>query len=376
MRVDIRRFLGYGFGERLPVHQTISHAQTRRFVDAALFERLFLRSVALCREHGLIDGTHLSVDGFHVEADAALPSLRASLAPLADAPRRRGRRTLAGGRRATATACDVPDGAERPQLVLAEPRSGPTPRRRSSNASSTSRTDPDARLRGKPGQRPHLVHRAQIAVTPRRAASWRAWASAPTASRATRWSRSSSAPASPARSWNRSAPTRGSRPSASGPASPSCVSSPSCRPSARCCPPTATRRPTPSARRSPRARAARPPRGSGPTCGGWPTPRAARELKTSMVSAARAAAAPVSSTSNCCSAAPRSTSNASPAAPTPPPAAGPATAQADVDHQAAHHALTDSASTFAALSPIAPTASAAWTITVSLNCAARGSPSS
>src|SRR4051794_22997258 len=59
VRVDVRRFLGYGFGERLPVHQTISHAQTRRFVDARLFERLFLRSVALCREHGLIDGTHL-----------------------------------------------------------------------------------------------------------------------------------------------------------------------------------------------------------------------------------------------------------------------------------------------------------------------------
>src|SRR5436190_27146 len=84
MRVDIRRFVGYGFGERLPVHQTISHAQTRRFVDARLFERLFLRSVALCREHGLIDGTHLSVDGFHVEADAALASLRASLAPVDD----------------------------------------------------------------------------------------------------------------------------------------------------------------------------------------------------------------------------------------------------------------------------------------------------
>src|SRR4051794_23055330 len=84
MRVDIRRFLGYGFMERLPVHQTISHAQTRRFVDAKLFERLFLRSVALCREHGLIDGTHLSVDGFHVEADAALAGLRACLAPVED----------------------------------------------------------------------------------------------------------------------------------------------------------------------------------------------------------------------------------------------------------------------------------------------------
>ena len=84
MRVDIRRFLGYGLHERFPVHQTISHAQTRRFVDAKLFERLFLRSVALCREHGLIDGTHLSVDGFHVEANAALASLRASLSSVED----------------------------------------------------------------------------------------------------------------------------------------------------------------------------------------------------------------------------------------------------------------------------------------------------
>jgi transposase len=164
MRVDIRRFLGYGFSERLPVHQTISHAQTRRFVDAKLFERLFLRSVALCKEHGLIDGTHLSVDGFHVEADAALASLRASLAPVEDDDR--------GGVAAeTPSACGRGDGAvcaqtPRSQLTLVEPRSGPTPKRHSSNATSGSRTDPDAKLRGKPGQRPHLVHRGQIAVDP------------------------------------------------------------------------------------------------------------------------------------------------------------------------------------------------------------------
>ncbi len=154
LRMDIRRFLGYGFSERLPVHQTISHAQTRRFVDAMLFERLFLRSVALCKEHGLIDGTHLSVDGFHVEADAALNSLRASLTPIdGDGDG------------------DGDDSVESrggpPGLALAEPRTGPPPRRRSSNATSVSMTDPDAKLRGKPGQRPHLVHRGQIAIDPK-----------------------------------------------------------------------------------------------------------------------------------------------------------------------------------------------------------------
>src|SRR3954469_662805 len=170
MRVDIRRFLGYGFMERLPVHQTISHAQTRRFVDAKLFERLFLRSVALCREHGLIDGTQLSVDGFDVEADAALASLRGSLAPVEDDGAALSAGTAGASEPARAPGDsdgDVPAGTgERAQLALAEPRSGPTPKRRSSNATAASRTDPDAKLRGKPGQRPHLVHRGQIAVDP------------------------------------------------------------------------------------------------------------------------------------------------------------------------------------------------------------------
>jgi transposase len=160
LRMDIRRFLGYGFSERLPVHQTISHAQTRRFVDGTLFERLFVRSVALCKEHGLIDGTHLSVDGFHVEADAALNSLRASLTPI-DGD---------GGDDDDGDGDDCvgsPDAGGPPALALAEPRSGPAPKRRSSNATSVSQTDPDARLRGKPGQRPHLVHRAQIAIDPK-----------------------------------------------------------------------------------------------------------------------------------------------------------------------------------------------------------------
>jgi hypothetical protein len=150
------------------VHQTISHAQTRRFVDAKLFERLFLRSVALCQQHGLIDGMHLSVDGFHVEANAALASLRASLGPVENcgdgghepspSAEREGGEGGDGDRRVEGS---------RPQLALVEPRSGPTPKRRSSNATSTSRSDPDARLRHKPGQRPHLVYRGQIAVDPK-----------------------------------------------------------------------------------------------------------------------------------------------------------------------------------------------------------------
>jgi transposase len=153
----IRRFLGYGLGERLPAHQTVSEAHSCRFVDARVFEQAFQRTVALCAEHDLLDGTHLSVDAFHAEADAALKSLRASLA-LVPAPS--AARAEPGGE-------EPAPPAGPPQLSLAEPRSGPTPKRRSSNQTSVSRTDPDAKLRGKPGQRPHLVHRGQVAVDPK-----------------------------------------------------------------------------------------------------------------------------------------------------------------------------------------------------------------
>lgn len=142
LRLDLRRFLGYGLGERLPVHATVSLNQTRRFIDGQLFERLFTRSVALCREHELLNGTHLSIDGFHVEANAALSSLRASLHPAPEPE--------SGAH----TEPDTP--TTPPQLSLAPPRRGPTPRRTSSNATAISTTDPDARLRHTPGQRAHL----------------------------------------------------------------------------------------------------------------------------------------------------------------------------------------------------------------------------
>ena len=157
LRLDLRRFLGFGFHERLPVHQTLSHAQTRRFVDGALFERLFLRSLDLCKQHGLVEGSHLSIDGFHAEADAALASLRASLALVA----------LDELGEKEPVKAEPPPLSAPPQLSLAEPRSGPAPKRRSSNRTSVSRTDPDAKLRGKPGQRPHLVYRGHVAVDPK-----------------------------------------------------------------------------------------------------------------------------------------------------------------------------------------------------------------
>src|SRR3954454_7233547 len=105
----IRRFLGFGLTERLPDHSTFSHAQTRRFADSSVFEQLFTAVLRQCTDAGLVGGRRLLVDATHIEADAALKSLRAEL------------EVLDGDG-------DVADDAakSRPPLALAEPSSGPT----------------------------------------------------------------------------------------------------------------------------------------------------------------------------------------------------------------------------------------------------------
>ena len=146
----VRRFLGFGLTEALPHHSTFSHAQCRRFADSSVFEQLFTSVLRQCTDAGLVGGRRLLVDATHVEADAALKSLRAELSSIDGAG-------------------EDPAGPEdqRPDLRVPQPRSGPTPKRDASNATAVSLRDPDAKLRHKPGQRKHLVHRAQVAVDPK-----------------------------------------------------------------------------------------------------------------------------------------------------------------------------------------------------------------
>lgn len=153
--VSIRRFLGFGLTERLPDHSTFSHAQTQRFADSSVFEQLFTAVLRQCTDAGLVGGRRLLIDGTHIEADAALKSLRAELAPSGDGD--------GDGDESLPDGCAQP----RPALALAEPRSGPTPKRVASNATAVSVTDRDAKLRHKPGHRKHLVHRGQVAVDPK-----------------------------------------------------------------------------------------------------------------------------------------------------------------------------------------------------------------
>jgi len=120
---------------------------------------LFTAVLRQCTEAGLVGGRRLLVDATHVEADAALKSLRAELSAVEDASEEDGGEPVAGEA--------VEELPPRPMLALAGPRTGPTPKRTASNATAVSRSDPDAKLRHKPGHRTHLVHRAQVAVDPK-----------------------------------------------------------------------------------------------------------------------------------------------------------------------------------------------------------------
>ena len=159
--ISIRRFLGYGLTERLPDHSTFSVAQTKRFADSSVFEQLFTQVLRACTDAGLVGGRRLVIDGTHVEADAALKSLRAELSLVKDDDDQ-------PPRDSAKSPSDSGDGARsRPDLKLAKPRTGPTAKRRASNQTAVSQTDPDAKLRHKPGHRKHLVHRGQVAADPK-----------------------------------------------------------------------------------------------------------------------------------------------------------------------------------------------------------------
>ncbi len=77
--LSIRRFFGYGLTEALPHHATLSYVQCVRFAQLSVFEPLFTQVLAQCRQASLLDGGRLVVDATHVEASAALKSLRGEL---------------------------------------------------------------------------------------------------------------------------------------------------------------------------------------------------------------------------------------------------------------------------------------------------------
>src|ERR1700689_1372830 len=71
MHLAWRWFTGLGFDQEIPHHSTFSKNRHGRFQESKLFEQLFEQIVRQCVEVRRVQGTHLSVDGSFIEANAA-----------------------------------------------------------------------------------------------------------------------------------------------------------------------------------------------------------------------------------------------------------------------------------------------------------------
>ena len=74
MHLAWRWFTGLSFDQEIPHHSTFSKNRHGRFLESNLFQQLFEEIVDRCREAGLVEGEHLSVDGSFIPANASRSS--------------------------------------------------------------------------------------------------------------------------------------------------------------------------------------------------------------------------------------------------------------------------------------------------------------
>ena len=74
MHLAWRWFTGLSFDQEIPHHSTFSKNRHGRFLESNLFQQLFEEIVDRCREAGLVEGEHLSVDGRLIQANASRSS--------------------------------------------------------------------------------------------------------------------------------------------------------------------------------------------------------------------------------------------------------------------------------------------------------------
>ncbi len=73
LRIDYLWYLGYGLEDEIPNHSILSKA--RRRWGTEVFESLFKKTIALCLDAGLVDGSKLHVDASLIRADASKNSV-------------------------------------------------------------------------------------------------------------------------------------------------------------------------------------------------------------------------------------------------------------------------------------------------------------
>lgn len=154
-----RWFLGYDIDEALPVHSTLS--RTRALFGEELYAEVFQGVLALCVDAGLVAGKRQVADSALIKANASIDSMQ--------------RRVILEDASAWCRQVDA-ENAEAPEQSAGEdedsggpqpvelPPAGKESKRRRSNKTHRSATDPDARLARKPGKPTDMYYHGQVSV--------------------------------------------------------------------------------------------------------------------------------------------------------------------------------------------------------------------
>ena len=148
MHLGYRWFVGLSLEDKVPDHSTFSHNRHDRFHESTLFQEIFDEIVTQCMAHGLVRGSHLTVDATHIKANASFKSLEPVVVEMK--PKEYIDET---GRREPVTKPWEPgdDYPHRGEKI--------------SNSTHRSKTDPDARLARKaPGSGAQLAHSATYVI--------------------------------------------------------------------------------------------------------------------------------------------------------------------------------------------------------------------
>ena len=137
-----RWFIKYGIDEKIPDHSTISQTRRRKFSQSTLFQDLFDEVVKLCMERGYVKGETILTDSTAIKANASLDSL----CEVVITPREYIARLEEN--------CQESNSAMSPYHGEEKPSS----RKRFSNETHRSSTDPDSRILKRKGKESGLYY--------------------------------------------------------------------------------------------------------------------------------------------------------------------------------------------------------------------------
>ncbi|MFA5670619.1 MAG: IS1182 family transposase [Balneolaceae bacterium] len=163
--IAARWFLGYDIDEPLPVHSTLS--RTRALLGEAVYMEVFRQVLDLCVDQGMVSGKRQAVDSALVKANASVDSMtRTVIMEDASVYCRQVIQTNAEDTEPTEDPPPTPPSEQPPNMLSAVALPIPeTPvKRKRSNKTHRSTSDPDARLARKPNKPGAMYYHAQISV--------------------------------------------------------------------------------------------------------------------------------------------------------------------------------------------------------------------